>query len=251
MKFDENYPLSVIHALNKSGYAVPPITPVYTKDRIDGMLYAISLLPNRSRVIIQQHYGNNLTYEKIGEELHITRQRVQQLVKKALRELMRSNRSIYLYNGLEGARELIEKTKNMPLIEELDVYKPEPDYISKLRLSKRTYNTLIRNNIKTIGQLMSMSEEDLYNLPRMGEKTLHEIMTIPPKEVECYAKAYKDNFGLFEKLDKSNDFTEEEKETIKAAFSELHILKMAQKIRRTGDLLDALKNPNKPVESMQ
>lgn len=219
-----DYPMSVVNILNDEGYAVPKIVPVEVKDRIDGINYAISLLPNRLGFIIKQCIGNKRTYDSVGRELNITRQRTQQLLQKALRELMRSERAIYLYYGLNGAREIINKTSSIPILKEADVVLPEPDYISKLRLSKRAYNALMRNGIRTIGQLLMLSDEDLVGLQTLGEKTLDEITNLSSCDIKQYADTYRSHAALFKKIDRSNDFTEEEKELIKGAFSDLERL---------------------------
>jgi len=218
------YPQTVIDALNEN-YAAPKITKLDCQDRVNGAFHAISLLPERMQFVIQQYYGNRKTYEQIGREMKITRQRVHMLCQQALKQLMNSNKSIYLYYGLEGAKIIIDKANDVQLRKHDDSYMPEPDYISKLGFSKRTYNALTREGITTIGQLISLSDSDLMSIKSLGTKSIAEIQNIAKE----YLSVYTDNETLFNKIDKSNDFTEREKEIIKAAFSELQIIKNKMK----------------------
>jgi len=47
--------------------------------------------------------------------------------------------------------------------------------IEDLKISRRTINTLLKNNIKTIGGILRKSEKTLLNLKGMGEKGINEI----------------------------------------------------------------------------
>ena len=47
--------------------------------------------------------------------------------------------------------------------------------VSQLNLSHRAENSLIRNDITTLGQLVSKTREEVANLQSAGETTLQEI----------------------------------------------------------------------------
>ena len=168
--------------------------------------------------------------EKIGVELHLTRQRISVLHKKAMQRLIHPNISIYLYNGLKGAEEILQRANTVPFFpyEDNEPYLSVdviPDYIDKLKLSPRTYNALMRNGITTIGAVLSMSDKDLMRLKSFGAKAYSELMSISGGLMSEYAKSYRNHADLFEKIDSSDTFTQKEKETIKGAFSELYLLK--------------------------
>lgn len=224
-----SYPQSVVDALNKD-YAVPSITALDSLDRISGAIHAIEMLPFKEQYIIKQHYANRKSMEKIGVELHLTRQRISVLHKKAMQRLIHPNISIYLYNGLKGAEEILQRANTVPFFpyEDNEPYLSVdvlPDYIDKLKLSPRTYNALMRNGITTIGEVLSMSEKDLMRLKSFGAKAYSELMSISGGLMSEYAKSYRNHSDLFEKIDNSDAFTQKEKETIKGAFSELYLLK--------------------------
>lgn len=58
--------------------------------------------------------------------------------------------------------------------------------ISVLELSVRSYNALVRGNIKTIAQLKRMSEEDFYRVRNLGQKSVEEIR----KKLAAYLNEY-------------------------------------------------------------
>lgn len=222
------YPITVINAMNNLGYAVPKIQPVLTKDRIDGMLYAISMLPERMQIALREYYSKENSFEEVGKKLDISRQGAQQMCKRAMKELMRPNRSVYLYYGLQGAKMFLEKAMRIPIQEGDIIHLPEPDYIAKLRLSTRTYNALMQRNIKTIGQLLMMNEDDLMDIKGLGRKGVDEIFSLWIPYIKQYAEIYDKNSGLFAKIDNCPDFTDYEKELIKGAFSEVQMMKSAE-----------------------
>lgn len=50
------------------------------------------------------------------------------------------------------------------------------DPIEKLDLSTKTLNVLIKNNIKTIGDILEKKEEDILKIEGMGQKGVHDII---------------------------------------------------------------------------
>lgn len=68
---------------------------------------------------------------------------------------------------------------------------PMPDAvqpISALDLSRRAYNVLMRNNIKTVQKLATMSHEELLGLRNAGVKTIDEIQTSLNNFLEAEAR---------------------------------------------------------------
>lgn len=57
------------------------------------------------------------------------------------------------------------------------LYKPNTS-ISELDLSVRSYNALKRVGVDTIGKLARMSEEDLYSVRNLGEKSIKETLRL-------------------------------------------------------------------------
>ena len=53
--------------------------------------------------------------------------------------------------------------------------------IESLKISERTKNSLLQNNLKTIGGILRKSETDLLNIKSMGEKGIKEIKKVLKK----------------------------------------------------------------------
>lgn len=48
--------------------------------------------------------------------------------------------------------------------------------IDRLNLSTRSYNVLRRNGISTIAELALLSEEDIFSIKNLGQKSAQEIL---------------------------------------------------------------------------
>lgn len=59
-------------------------TPTITKSLSDDLKESILMLPTRERECVEDYYFNNLTLQEIGDKLGVTRQRAQQIIKKAV-----------------------------------------------------------------------------------------------------------------------------------------------------------------------
>jgi len=69
-----------------------------------------------------------------------------------------------------------ERALDRKLAEEADMKRNYLRSVDELELSKRAYNCLEAAGIKTIGQLLEMTAEDLLKLKSFGEKSLVEIV---------------------------------------------------------------------------
>ena len=149
-------------------------------------------LENRELQILDWHFGlhgEQLSLERIGNRLKITRERVHQIEKKAIAKKLWLHRSrrwilnlfILDKNDLIG-KALSLHAKNEELeAENIKLRSPaalkEMPYalIDDTELSIRTRNILRRAGIKTIGSLMQKTKRNLLTLNRMGSKSFKEI----------------------------------------------------------------------------
>ena len=79
-----------------------------TQVQIDGIEYVLSLMPQRWRICVYGHYRDRRSYNDIGKEIGVTRERVRQILTKVVRK-MRSN--VYksaVLNGPENAKKAEE-----------------------------------------------------------------------------------------------------------------------------------------------
>jgi DNA-directed RNA polymerase subunit alpha len=83
-----------------------------------------------------------------------------------------------MINHLEVIVELSEKAKNTDYMVEVVTESKNSALdtsIVDLDLSVRSYNCLMRANIKTVGDLISKSEEDMMKVRNLGRKSLKEV----------------------------------------------------------------------------
>lgn len=167
------------------------------------------LLPREQQVIVDryQHYE---TLEQVGKSLGVTRERIRQIEYKALKKLqhaggrnmlIQGREKFELINAEERARLLeeikaamtkdvvIEYAKNNLTHQELQdifgvVYNREEEEkhnsilnedIANLDLSVRSNNCLWRTGIKTIGDLVNKTEEEMMKVRNLGKRSLREI----------------------------------------------------------------------------
>jgi len=74
--------------------------------------------------------------------------------------------------GVESPAEVAEEIAEDVKEEVQDITKT---VVEDLKLTGRTLNTLVKNNIKTVGGIIKKSEKDLAELDGMGDKALSEI----------------------------------------------------------------------------
>lgn len=70
-----------------------------TGDQIKGILYAIGTLTDREQDIILKYYKDGLIMEQIAKEKEVTRERIRQIIAKALRKLRNPIRAKYIKRG--------------------------------------------------------------------------------------------------------------------------------------------------------
>lgn len=167
----------------------------------------ISKLPGNLPDVIFMLYRDGMTLKEAGEELGKSGERIRQLREKALRMLRNQRRTAFMLMGAPGeevyisrmrVEELREKAENdytcrmmRKEIERLDriiyaknkILKDEQESIPidewdtlNIHLSVRGYNALKRSGINTFGQLLALTHDDLLNIRNLGRKTAEDIM---------------------------------------------------------------------------
>lgn len=149
-----------------------------------------NLISERERQVVDLYFKEYLTLEKVGNRLNITRERVRQILNKALRKinarknlLTQSKEKLELISAEERERMIAEIRESMTIEVALEVLK-NANYkklkadtpIEDLEFSVRTYNCLIRYGIENVKQLMKLSIEDLMKVRNLGRKSLREIV---------------------------------------------------------------------------
>lgn len=161
-----------------------------------GVKVAMTMLSERERKVIFMRYHDKKNLDEVATEFNVTRERIRQIQNKALRKLMHPRRSMYWY--LDTVDKRIEKEKELSeckllcikLRERLKSYetneaikdivndlKERSMSIDNLDLSVRSYNCLKRKGVKTIDDLVQLTEDDLMHIRNLGRKSYLEILS--------------------------------------------------------------------------
>ncbi len=169
----------------------------------------IKLIDTERSARIFQRYIEGRTFEEIGQEFDLTRERVRQVYEKAKRRLVHRASKVQewihafgptKYADMEasdivelliklGAENKLLKTRLSEVLsgQKLDEILPEVDIekqkllmtpIENLNLSVRAHNVLRALDIKTLGDIIDYSPADFLKFRNMGKKSLAEIKNL-------------------------------------------------------------------------
>ncbi|MCL1975721.1 MAG: sigma-70 family RNA polymerase sigma factor [Firmicutes bacterium] len=196
---NSDYPENAYSAI--FGYEMNNDIPTDAKETLE---YIVKTLSIRETEIFMLKYREDMTYEEIGAEYDISKQRVQQILAKAMRKLRHFSRSEILIMGREAYLKTVavakqeEKRCYYERIHELETLirkqidatdsesdnnsgfdkKLQPDYVLNMNihcldLSTRSWNCLSRMGIHTIKDLFSY--DNLHRISGMGQVSVHEV----------------------------------------------------------------------------
>lgn len=179
------------------------------QDQEAGLSEAISSLTEREQGMLLAYYEGENTLEQVGKMYDVTRERVRQVIAKAVRKLRHPVRLNQIRYGLEGCKKEteVELRKDMLSKDErtLDEWeeelmhrrlfleqfadglnvsstpKQESVYllpIEEMDLSVRSFNCLRRAGCYTLGDICDIAREgNLHKLRNVGKKSIEEILS--------------------------------------------------------------------------
>ena len=185
------YPYNLIlDMLTITGYVKETVSvyDVY----ITGLLETIeTCLTERERLSIYYRYELGYSLSEIGDKFGVGRERIRQIINKALRKLRFRRRKwqiITIGELVDAKKEASDyKLKYLILSEKMDKYEQikinyEAEYrkalhvpIDELELSVRAYNCLCRKKIGYVDELTNLTKEDLMQIRNLGRKSVEEI----------------------------------------------------------------------------
>jgi len=181
-------------------------TEVYDVMPPDAYETIAHIFENRERVglterevsVLNNYYFEEKTLEEVGKLYGVTRERIRQILAKALRKLRHPQRRNLLENGMayldyvemeyqtrkeeEKDRLIAEKLARDAELEALrnELEPPEDTaenmHIRELGLSVRSYNCLLRAGYETVGDLKNTNELRLMKCRNLGKKSLAEVV---------------------------------------------------------------------------
>lgn len=171
---------------------------------LKGLFEQLRTLTEQEQNVISWRYEQNLTLQQCGKKLGVTLERARQIEQKAFRKLRHAHRKNqyegipkHTLSALKQQRDTL-KNENVLLKTLLEhiiqgdisperivpIYQTDPQTeklktpLEKLGLSTRSYNALFRSNIRTLGDIIALSEKELRNIRNLGEQSIKEIKTI-------------------------------------------------------------------------
>lgn len=223
------YPFNLIDAI-----FCDEIVWVDDEDHIAGLEHALLTLSDREQKVLEKRFQDFKTFEEVGKDFNVTRERIRQIEAKALRKLRHPSRQNFIMHGYFGGaelkklkakeEELNEREKNIgerekKLNEMLEKYKPKFDAlhitiespleeveeafcnnmsIEAMDLSVRSYNCLRRAKINTILDLINYCENDGKELKLLSVRNLgrKSIREVLERLYEMTGKDFREQYGI-------------------------------------------------------
>lgn len=127
-------------------------------------------------------YKRGETLDFIGKKYKITRERVRQIV---CRSVLIIRNALIRYEVDKKHADIIKAIREIGIIaDDVEIYfgkkkeeaKRQDRNLDDLDLSVRTYNCLKRRGIKTLDDLLKMSQEEIMHIRNLGKKSYREII---------------------------------------------------------------------------
>ena len=171
---NEPYPISLMLTVNGGGFfhVEPLANEDITQDNIDGLLYAVTLLPERIQEMIRLRYEEKQTYKKIAEIMGVTPERIRSLLSDAESKLRRPPLYGYIKYGKVGRevrRAQLEEEKKNKVIDKMQVE------VRDMGLSAKATNRLIAKGCKVVADVVALKKDDIMNIKMLGKVTRAEI----------------------------------------------------------------------------
>ena len=171
-----------------------PIDWILHEDHIAALNHALSVLTERERMATLLHYQYGRSLEAIGREFNLTRERIRQIIDRAVKKMQHPSNVRALREGLgmveqQEDREAYLRELDAQIawreqrLEKLKAEVPEEKpaglmlSVYDLGLSVRSTNCLWRAGYDTLGKVLDAAEGGkLKRVRNMGRKSLDEVL---------------------------------------------------------------------------
>lgn len=187
-KLNKNYeyPYNLAWEIFGDDQRFKELLPEYLKEVVD------TELSEREAKCVHLRFIDLMNYEQIAKEFNVTRERIRQILAKAIRKLRHPHRSFkylavqrYEYDKLQQENAMLksylsEIEKNLKLPSDEDPFVVLPFFntpVIEMDLSVRSYNCLVRRgNIKRYGDFQNYKVSDFMKIRNLGQRSLEEIL---------------------------------------------------------------------------
>lgn len=145
-------------------------------DVICGLQFVLNnMLNERERKAVNGKYERKMSLQAISEEFGITKERVRQIIAKALRKMRHPIRRRYIEYGYSGFIAYEKSLKEREAEKELeDKLHPQNISIDCVDFDVRSYNALRRGGVEKLGDINST--EQIMKFRNIGAKTIVNIV---------------------------------------------------------------------------
>ncbi len=170
----EPYPLNFLLTVQLDGiFHIEPLANEDIKqDNIDGLLYAMSILPERTQEMIRLRFEERLSFNKIAELMGLSLERVRYLINDAEVKLRRPNLYGYIKYGKVG-RELrraqLEEEKKNAVVDKMQID------VRDMGLSVKATNRLIAKRCDVVEDVAALKKDEILNIKMLGKTMRQEI----------------------------------------------------------------------------
>lgn len=172
-------------------------------DQIAGIDAAMNELTEKERECVMSYYHDGMTLEAVAKKQRVTRERMRQIIAKAVRKLRAPHRKSLMMYGVKGTEErsALHRFRNELEQEAAALSEYEKQLTEKkvqlcdigmngmhktadlnmdlceMDLSVRSYNCLRRNGCSTLGDVINVVESgNLLNVRNLGRRSAEEIL---------------------------------------------------------------------------
>lgn len=139
-------------------------------DRTNGVLYALSLLPEQEQSVLRYMYYNGMSDKDIADYYEKSRSWPKQVSDKALAKLRHPSRMVYIQYGLNGAQYFLKRQAELV---KTGLLTP----IEDLKLSLRSYNCLKKVSLNYVEEILNLSNSDISKIKNFGLQNCRELYT--------------------------------------------------------------------------
>lgn len=169
----EQYPMNFLLTLNGGFFHGEPIANEDIKqDNIDGLLYAITFLPERTQEMIRLRFEERLSFNKIAELMGLSLERVRYLINDAEVKLRRPNLYGYIKYGKVGRevrRAQLEEEKKNIVVDKMQID------VRDMGLSVKATNRLIAKGCRVVTDVVALKKDEILNIKMLGKTMRQEI----------------------------------------------------------------------------